>query len=267
MRHLAYFDYKLSPANAGLSVANAEQGVVAYPTGVAPRRKVIIAGAGHGKFEAPYDDPEWECWALNVCGAWDSEGRLRADRWFELHEAKAQSPDDMEWISKCPVPIYLPRAFAAEFIPQRHDSCVEILPGEDRHRRMWNGTIPNAMAFPLEMLEERFGGYWACTFAYQMALALAEGFTDVGLYGVELAWGTPRERTVEWACVSWWAGYLEAKGVRLHLPERSSLGRHPFRYGIEYDEEKAAVLRYLRASGQRTDNRLTHEAATEGMGG
>lgn len=215
--HLAHKTLTYSPNNRSMRIVDARDGVVRmHPN---PRRKVAIVGAGYGKDEAPYDDPEWEVWALNVCGAWDSEGRLRADRWFELHQAKAQSDDDMLWIAKCPFPIYVP------------DDLMH--------------ASPNAVRFPIEMLERSYGDYWACTFAYQMALALFEDFTDVGLYGVELAWGTERERTVEWACVSWWAAYLEAKGVRMHFPAKSCLGRHPYRYGLEYDEEIAAVKRYL----------------------
>jgi hypothetical protein len=102
-----------------------------------------------------------------------------------------------------------------------------------------------AVPYPLAEMEDRFGGYWACTFAYQIALALSEGFTTIGLYGVELAYGTPRERTVEWANVAWWAGYAEAKGVTLELPAKSRIGRHTHRYGLEYEAEKIDTEHYL----------------------
>ncbi len=247
--HLAHRPLVMSPVNAKMAIQDARLGYVSTAAGEPRRNKVAIVGAGHYRDEAPYDDPEWEVWALNVCSSWDNQGRLRADRWFEIHEAKAQSTDDMEWIRKCPVPLYLPPAFAEPFLDGRAATVVVDTPNTEGGLA-WRGSIPNAVRFPLERLEAAYGGYWACTFAYQMALALNEGFTDVGLYGVELAWGTARERTVEWACVSWWCGYLEAKGVTMHYPNRCSLGRHPFRYGIEYDEEIVAVNRYLQKSGQ-----------------
>lgn len=244
MIHLAHRAYETSPYNRRLRIYSAEEGLVGHDIDdetVAPRRKVAIIGAGRGKELAPYDAPDWEVWALNVVGAWDAQGRLRADRWWEMHEAKAQTADDMAWISKCPFPIYLPPRFAARALPPEGHVIVDTVDGQ-----RWAGAIPNAVAYPLERLERKFGAsYWACTFAYQMALALDEGFTDVGLYGVDLAWGTERERTVEWACVSYWLGFLRAHGVRVHMPEGCNLGRHPFRYGVEYTEEIEAVKGYL----------------------
>lgn len=244
--HLAHRDLVLSPHNARMDIVDAASAKVIMAVGEPPRRKVAIVGAGLGKQEAPYDDPEWEVWALNVCGAWDAQGRLRADRWFEMHEMHAQSEDDWAWIRKCPVPLYVvPQAFAGPGLVHR---CV----GQDRVLE----AVPNAVRYPLEVVEELAGPYWACTFAYQIALALWEGAaTDIGLYGVELAWGTERERTVEWANTSWWAGYAEGRGVRIHLPAASMLGRHLARYGVEYDQEIAAVKRYLRMVGRIDDAR------------
>lgn len=217
--HLADRPYELSRFNATTSIVSAQDGrVVATPQ----RRKVIITGASrHAHDQAPLDDPEFEVWALNVVPIFDREGRLRCDRWFELHQHKAQSDDDLRWIAACPVPLYVPDDLMA--------------------------YSPMAVRYPIERMEGRFGNYWTCTFAYQMALAMDEGFTDIGLYGVELALGTPRERSVEWACVSWWMGYAEASGITIHLPRRSWLGQHRYRYGLEYDEEKRYVELYIKA--------------------
>lgn len=234
MRHLA--DRGLERRQSPLNATRYEVDVEAGQVRCTPRRdKVCIYGNGLGRGEAPLDDPSWEVWALNVIPPLDSQGRLRCDRWFELHERKAQSADDMRWIAMCPVPLYVP---------------PDLL-----------GDSLMAVRFPLERLEERFPGYWACTFAYQIALALSEGVADIGLYGVDLAYGTVRERTVEWACVSWWIGYAEGMGARIHLPEKSRLGRHPHRYGLEYDEEKGAVEAYVAFVGALDDGRV------EGAGG
>lgn len=201
------------------------------------REKVVIYGAGIGANEAPLDDPTWEVWALNLVPPLDSEGRLRCDRWFDLHQREAQTADDLRWIEKCPVPIYVPPDLV--------------------------GASPVAVRFPLEAIERVFPSYWACTFAYQIALALHEGKKAIGLYGVELAYGTLRERTVEWACVSWWIGYAEGLGVEIHLPSRSLMGRHFHRYGVEYRAEKRAVEAYVEGT-RRMDARREDE---KGMGG
>lgn len=215
MKHLAHRELIHSPLNAPPTIEDRTNGVLSPRV----RPYIAIIGAGYGMDEAPYEDPDWEVWGLNVVAPLDRQGRLRCDRWFELHEAHAQSEDDMTWIAACPVPIYVP--------PSLMDAS------------------PNAVAFPLAAIERVFGGYWACTFAYQIALALYEGVERIGIYGAELAYGDARERSVEWACVSWWLGFAEARGVTIHAPERSRLGQHPYRYGFEYDAEKRSTEKYL----------------------
>lgn len=234
MPHIASREFEMSPYNAAMLIVDARTGVVQSK----PRRtKVAIVGAGVGRDYAPYDDPEWEIWALNSVAPCDRFGRLRADRWFEMHVRAAQTDDDMTWIKRCPVPIYIPPDWANAVLGDRQR---KIHPDED---------IRTVVRYPLEVVEHRFGepGYFACSFAYQLALALLEGVSDVGLYGCEVAFGTERERTVEWACISWWLGMAEGRGVNVHLPPQSVLGRHRYRYGIEYYDEKRDVERYVNA--------------------
>lgn len=233
--HLAHQEYTPSPFNCTEYHVDVNAGIVEeFPK----RSKVCIMGAGYGAKEAPLEDASWSVWALNAVGPRDSQNRLRADRWFELHQRIAQSADDMIWVEKCPMPIYVP------------PDMMEY--------------TPMAIRFPLERVEHTFQSpYWSCTFAYQIALAMMEGFTDIGLFGVELAYGTPRERTVEWACVSWWMGYAEAKGVTFYLPEQSRLGRHPHRYGIDYMAEKRGTDVYIEMMEEMDRAR----ADQQGMGG
>jgi hypothetical protein len=196
------------------------------------RRKVLIYGAGHGRDQALplLSNPEWDVWALNLVAPFDTHGCLRADHWFDLHQRHAQSPDDLRWIAGCPVPIYL--------TPDMMDAS------------------PMAVAFPLEKIERAFrSSYWACTFAYQIALAMHLGYSEIALFGVELAYGTGRERTVEWANVAYWIGRAQGYGVRIGLPVGSLLGRHPARYGLEYTEELNAVKAYTDAYDKRDELR------------
>lgn len=184
------------------------------------RQKVAVIAGGYGCHEGPVDDPDWEVWAVNSIPVLDGKGRLRADLRFDIHQRCAQSPDDLDLIRTCPVPIFVPD---------------DLLDAGD-----------NTVAVPMSMLAFGFpGAPFACSFAYQIALAYLWGFKTIGLFGVELAWGPPRERTVEWASVSWWVGYMEAKGIKIVRPNGSRLGRHPYLYGIEYVEERDNTLEYL----------------------
>lgn len=209
-----------SPFNMDWKVADREHGVLCGGTEF--RRKVCIVGAGQSRPFA-HDilvDSTWEVWALNAVCPRDSHGRARADRWFDIHQRVAQSPDDMRWIAMCPMPIYVP------------DDLLDA--GE------------NTVRLPIEDLELKYGSYWSCTFAYQIALALHEGAQEIALFGVDLHYGDQRERSVELACVSWWMGYAEAKGVRIALPAGSMLGTHKYRYGLEYTAEKEDTEQYVR---------------------
>lgn len=233
--HLADREFWMSPLNLGL---RAEDRRVVGPR----RRKVCIYGAGLYKEEALpiLSDPSWEVWALNLIPPLDSCGRLRADIWFDLHQRKAQTADDLRWIAKCPVPIYVP--------PDLEDAS------------------PNAVHFPLAEIERQFGSYWSCTFAYQIALAMLGGAEAIGLYGVELMYGTDRERTVEWACVSYWLGRAEERGIDFFMPQNSLLGCHPSRYGFEYAEELNDVRGYTDLMAQGDEWRRKYKGGVDAGG-
>jgi hypothetical protein len=207
----------MSPNNA---VAHIVDGKVELEL---PRSKVVILGAHPlGRATVPWDDPEFEIWGLNLVPCVDTRGRFRADRWFEMHEIHAQTDDDLEWIRQCPVPMYVP-------------------PGGLRD---WPGG--RKMEFPLQRLEEKFAvSYWACSFAYQMALAIDEGFSHISMHGIELAEGTARERSVEMANVAYWVGRAHQAGITVDLPEGGLTAQHPWRYGVEYTEEKDFVDGYV----------------------
>lgn len=168
----------------------------------------------------PTNDPDWEVWGLNS-GWWyvrDKEDRFRADRWFELHPLSVQTPTELEAIQGCPVPIYLtePR------VPP---------------------DIPNGRIFPLPAILHLGGGTapFACTFAYQIALAIHLGFRRIGLYGCELQMGTLRERTVERASVAYWIGVARGRDIEVVTPAWSGVVSHPRLYGFDYHSEKDLV--------------------------
>ena len=210
MMHLADLDLEFSPLNA----AHIEGGIPE-----SPNEKVCIFAAGLGRNDAPLDRREWDVWALNLVAPLDSAGRVRADIWFDLHQRCAQTEDDMRWIAKCPVPMYVP------------DDLADVA-----------GTV----AFPLQILDLFPPAPMACTFAYQIALAIVAGYKTIGLYGVELAYGDEREATVEWASVNWWIGYAQGLGIEILRPEQTRLGAHPYLYGFDYEQERDSTAHFVR---------------------
>lgn len=175
------------------------------------RTRVAIVGAGPGREAAPYDDPEWEVWALNEI--WQP----RFDVMFELHPRSVQSDRDMECLRGTTSP------------------CYVIDPSE------WPAGAPQRpVRYPIESVLETFGRrYFTCTFAYQLALALFRRFDRVGLWGCGLHRGTARERLVERPCLDYWIGRAEGAGVE--VVEDSGLARQDRLYGYAYHDEVADV--------------------------
>ena len=232
--HLADREFVQSPLNRPPEIIDAKRGLLS-PDG---RRKVAIYGAGMGSDAAPLDDPAWTVWALNLIAPIDKQGRLRADAWWDIHQIGAQTPDDMRWIAKCPVPIIVP-------------PCLM-------------DASENAVALPMKRMLREFpsDAPYACTFAFQISLALLMGYETIGLFGMELAYGSPRERTVEWASVSWWIGFARGRGVEILTPAKlpgahpARLGRHPFLYGLQYDAEIEDTKKYLKLMREGEEHRI-----------
>ena len=131
----------------------------------------------------------------------------------------------MKWLRSCPVPIYTTEPFPAN---------------------------PNAVVFPVDALAAQYRDYFTCTFAYQIALALSEGFKEIAVHGLELAIGTQREATVERACVDWWLGFAQGKGVTVTIPDGDLVARHfAGRYGFDYWHEANSVAEYVGTLAQR----------------
>ena len=80
--------------------------------------------------------------------------------------------------------------------------------------------------------------YFTSTPAYMVALALAEGFKMIALYGIDLIVGT--EFDFQKACVEYLLGLANARGITVRIPPSSALLKQRWRYG--YQKEPAGEL-------------------------
>ena len=204
------------PANAYPKVIDPEQGIVLTE----PRRtKVAILGfANSTRNDAPFDDPEWEIWGLNQIYRWVP----REDRHFEIHanylDAVVEGTDHMAWLKKCPIPIYM---------TQHHPE------------------IPNSVAFPVAKVAEQFGDYFTSTIAFEIALAIYEGFTEIALYGIDLIVG--EEWDYQKSCAEYYLGIAMGRNITVRIPRQSALLKTLYRYGYEKEPDfgplKLSILR------------------------
>ncbi len=207
-----------SPLNLPYRIVDAQQGLVGIDASIRRPTRVAIIGAGDTKAFAPLNDPSWEVWGLNNCATVDKNGKLRADRWWDYHAYVAQNQADLGFLKVCPMPVYMPAVYP---------------------------DIPNSVRLPIEAITPGTQDLFGCTFCYQIALALAEGFQEIGLFGVDLDQGSARERTIERLTTLWWLGFAQGRGVTITHPKASTLLVHPYHYGDAYHEEIAYVNAYL----------------------
>jgi len=192
------------PASCIPFIKDAQQGVVVTE----PRRKkvAIVGFATSTRALTPFDDNDWEIWGLNQL----YRHIPRADRWFDIHanydEHVVEGTNYVGWLLTCPIPVYM-----------------------DEHRPRY----PTSVRYPIEDVLAFFGGqdYFTSTIALMLALAVREGFREIAIFGVDLIVGTEWETQRQ--CVEYYIGWARGMGVRVLVPENSSLLSQRFRYGYQ----------------------------------
>lgn len=188
-------------------------------------KKVAIVGCSDSKDKAPYDDNDWEVWAMN-----NAFGHTkRQTRWFEIHSIKFENGkyqrrklirpgvfvwsddfrgqpmiDYMESLAQLDIPVYM----------QQH----------------WD-IIPKSIAFPVEEITKKYGNYFTNSVSYMIALAINEGFGEIGCYGVDMATGSeygPQRPSCEF-----FLGIAAGRGIKITLPEEADLLKTRFLYGFQ----------------------------------
>jgi hypothetical protein len=186
------------------------------PPGLGRLRKIALIGTAGTMSLAPFHDPSWEIWAHNsaapVCP--------RVDRVFDLHpknfwsKPKSWHRDYVTWLSRLPVPVYMHKHYP---------------------------EIPQSIAYPKERVLAEFRRYFSSQAAWMIALALTEGVTHLGFFGIHYA--ASDERDWQRAGCEYWMGMAEGRGVQLVIPAGCPLLHEPkLLYGYEnYRDGKQIV--------------------------
>lgn len=174
------------------------------------KRRVAIVGFSSSRDRAPFDQAEWEIWGLNAIYKLFPEAP-HWDRWFELHKRlvnlEDEGPEHIWKLAEMKCPIYMQEYY------------------ED---------IPASVPYPLEKVTKAFRPYLTSTFSFMAALAILEGFQEIGVYGVDTAdeeWGSQRPS------LEYFLGIAEGRGIKVTIPAESSLLRAPFLYAYQERED------------------------------
>ena len=164
--------------------------------------KVAIVGLSSSTHsQAPFGDADWEMWGL----PWDIESRYMFDRHFEMHDRNL---------------LELPEALRAT------DYWTELARFPKVYMQQHYADIPGSIEYPLDALKETvFKGFsrwdqddwYNSSPAYMIALAIHEGATTIGLWGIDVL--DDSEFAYESPCLEYLIGIARGRGIEVIIPE------------------------------------------------
>jgi hypothetical protein len=107
-----------------------------------------------------------------------------------------------------------------------------------------NQEVPSSMKFPLEQLLMEVPAryrYFTNHVAYMIALALSQGVTHLGLFGIN--YGHRSEYQTQRGSAEFWLGVAHGRGVHLVLPQSCTLLQDPKPlYGYASHDDNAKLV-------------------------
>lgn len=201
-----------------------------------PVKRIAIVGCSDSKDLAPYDDESWEIWAMN-----NAFGHTkRKTQWFEIHPIKEENgqyyrrellrPGVFRW--------------SKDFRGQPMKDYMQTLASLDVPvwmQRKWD-IIPKSQEYPLQMVIQKFGGYFTNSVSYMIALAIfqiaeAGAKGEIGCWGVDMATGSeygPQRPSCEF-----FLGVAAGLGISITIPPEADLLKTKFLYGFGEREQLA----------------------------
>ena len=198
--------------------------------------RVSIVGFADGHRDlAPWADDDMEYWGIN---------RLHAvlkdkpwTRWFELHSLEDFYKDDQEhqqWLKQANLPVY-------------------VRPQDLEQANEWQWQ---AHPYPIERILSGFEpGYFTNTISWLLAMAIAMGFEEIQLYGVDMAQDSllQAEYSQQRPSCEWLIGLAQGRGIRVVLPPGSDLLKTSHLYGFDTDEYQKKLMARLQELGTRKE--------------
>jgi hypothetical protein len=178
----------------------------------------LIGTCPSSRMLAPFTNGDWEIWA---CSPGNAYGILpRITRWFEIH-------GDLGWAESG-------KWGAGKYVDWLNEQDFKIYAQNREY-------IKKSIVYPLEeMINKHSLYFFTSTFAYMMALAIAEGATEIGLFGIDMT--LPGEYAEQRPAMQHFIVMCMAMGIKIGAPDESDIMLPPPLYGYVDSTERGRKL-------------------------
>lgn len=210
-----------------------------------PASTVYIVGFAPTWVDTPWDNPDAHLWGMNALHKLAPDKNWQA--WFQLHDIDVSHPEDKDehlaWLGQAGIPIWM------------WQEQIEKYP------------LPNAVAYPRDVIVEKYGRYFTNTVSWMIALAIELGYKKIGIYGVDMA--QDGEYQSQRPSCEYFIGLARGLGIEVEIPKTSDLLKNPFLYGFDDSDEFTAKMQarlrelHERRSEMERQRNQAHEAALQ----
>ena len=232
------------------------------------KRKVCIVGfCASSRGFVEYDNPEFEIWGLNR-GALFMPMTPQVTRWFEMHSDTIVTWENrrpgkhVQWLNDFAGPVYMhqPVAWAqnslayplvemAEFFGPNVLRIGHMVPSAGPRQSSSAAAQDMVVNGPEDITNTVGEPYLSSSIAYELALAIWEGFEEIHLYGVDLV--TDAEYAWQKPGVEFLLGWAAGHGQKVVLPANCPLLRGTL-YGRGFMSERPEEMSYEQLSKRMT---------------
>ena len=189
-----------------------------------PVKKIAIFGTTPSRGEGPHQDNSgWERWTIGPGG----KDAHNWDRLFEVHGTWPESfkdyLNDLSQVKKPKQVIFMPQPqgpahswqSAIAFWKRENKIPDDFIKGD------WEAVV----RYPREEILEKYGRcmWFSSSIAWAICLAIEEGATDIGLWGIDLESG--EEYIAQFVGCAHFLDLARIIGINVHLPRASGLLR------------------------------------------
>jgi hypothetical protein len=187
-------------------------------------KPLAIVGTGYKWNLCPWNNPDWEYWALNNMHIADDKNHYT--QWFQLHqigsgEGHIDDPIHKEFLKGWTKPIWLQKEEYIEKLEIRKE-CAYIYPFDTIVDRFCPRDL-DGVVYP----------YFTNSIDYMICLGAFQGFNPIYLYGVEFVSEIDDEYYKMRQSLEYYIGKITAMGTTIGIQKYSALLKSDYVYAWE----------------------------------